>query len=162
MNAASATKQLSQVMKCMVIIFVEDVCMCVCMYVEKIKYMISARDITGVRVASHGKHTRGNRTCEKNWGTKLNKILFPNFFTCSVTPCMVTMTMLPEECWFVSITWLIIDNSLVLILIFVHEEITVAAAISIFFLAVPFYRRNQLNKTIIDCEPGNEYKPSFF
>ena len=33
----------------------------------------------------------------KNWGTKLNKILFPNFFTCSVTPCMLTMTMLPER-----------------------------------------------------------------
>ena len=38
-------------MKCMVIIFVRDVCMSVCMYVEKIN-MISARGITGV--ASHG------------------------------------------------------------------------------------------------------------
>ena len=24
-------------------------------------------------------------------------ILFPNFFTCSVTPCMLTMTLLPER-----------------------------------------------------------------
>ena len=31
------------------------------------------------------------------WVAKSNKILFPNFFPCSVTPCMLTMTMLPER-----------------------------------------------------------------
>ena len=38
-------------------------------------------------------------------------ILFPNFFTCSVTPRMHTMTLLPER-MMAHVTWLIIENSL--------------------------------------------------
>ena len=53
-----------------VIIFVED-----CTYFRQTKLnMISARNITGV--ASHGKHTRATE---------------------HVTPCMLTMTLLPER-----------------------------------------------------------------
>ena len=51
---------LSQVMKCMVIIFVRDVRLYVC---RKKYNMISARDITGV--ASHGKHTRATEHVNK-------------------------------------------------------------------------------------------------
>ena len=50
----------------------------------------SARGITGV--ASHGKHTRATEHVKK-LGNKIEQ----NFFTCSVTPCMLTMTMLPEK-----------------------------------------------------------------
>ena len=84
--------------------------------------MICTSGITGV--ASHGKHTRatehvkklGNQkgkeiSASKIWAPKFPRkrlwqfcpsgkfcsILFPNFFTCSVTPCMLTMTMLPER-----------------------------------------------------------------
>ena len=78
--------------------------------------MISARGITGI--ASHGKHTRATEHAKKlgnpklprkriwqfwraqigpNWQFSQRKILFPNFFACSVTPCMLTMTMLPER-----------------------------------------------------------------
>ena len=51
-----------------------------------IKNEISSSGITGV--ASYDKHTRA---------TEHVKILFPNWFTCSVTPCMLTMTLLPKR-----------------------------------------------------------------
>ena len=77
---------LSQVMKCMVIIFVEDVRVRhVCQYVRRKKLnIISASGITGV--ASHGKHTRATEHVCLPW------------------------LCYPKECWFVSITWLMIDE----------------------------------------------------
>ena len=93
--------------------------------------MICARSFSGV--ASHGKHIiyTSHRTCE-NLGTKCSasKIWAPklprkrlwqfcraqmfssNFFTCSVTPCSM-YAYHDFVWWFVSITWLTIDYSLV-------------------------------------------------
>ena len=52
-------------------------------FCRKIKYD-SARDITGV--ASHGKHARATEPVKKLENKKF-----------SVTPCMLTMTLLPER-----------------------------------------------------------------
>ena len=58
----------------------------ICVRSAKKLNIISARGIIGV--ASHGKHTRATKHAKK-LGNKI--------FTCSVTPCMLTMTMLPER-----------------------------------------------------------------
>ena len=63
------TTLLSQVMKCMVIIFVEYVCMYVRCRQNEI--MISGRGITGV--ASHGKRTRATGHAYHDNATRKNK-----------------------------------------------------------------------------------------
>ena len=116
-------------MKCMVIIFVEDVLMgvrtYVCQDVRRKKWnMISASGITGV--ASHGKHTRATEHLKK-LGNKIEQnfplvFLAENFVQfCSPIFSHVRWQCYPKESWFMSITWLTIDGESCWYFIFTGE-----------------------------------------